>query len=294
MVRKSFLGLFILLAAALLTGCEKKTQSLPAGAVKASPSYVEYFGQPPTPESGTCFARVGFFPLRSDPGKVSPVPFFLFSEEGQLQLVLDRLVSGDVTFPAESALFNPFPAGTSLQVRSMEKGVTELTLSLDSTSTVAPDLVAMAAALTETAIQFNEVERVRILFEGSPLTGMPADGFIHEPKRIASPDSPMLLMVIGSWEQGEKDPEEILANFDRPVTIGSFRLQDAAGQEIKGKYYQSAFDMAVVIHPENPSVFREGVSLSAVWEVTDALGRQGKGEALFRLQRHEHPAGKKE
>jgi hypothetical protein len=294
MVRKSLLGSFFLLSAALLAGCEKKSPTIPAGSVKANPAYVEYFGQPPTPASGTCFARVGFFPLRSDPEKVSPVPFFLFREEGQLQLVLDRLVSGEMAFPAESALFNPFPAGTRVQVRSLGEGVTELTLSLDGTSTAAPDFAAMAAALTETAVQFDEVQRVRILVVGAPMAGMPPDGFGHEPQRIASLDSPNLLMVIGNWEHGAEDLEEILANFDRPVTIGSFRLRDASGQEVKGKYYQSAFDMAVVIHPENPSAFREGIAFSAEWDVADALGRHGKGEAVFRLQRHEHPAEKKE
>jgi hypothetical protein len=289
MLRKSFLGLFILLSATLLTGCEKKAPPAPAGTVKASAAYVEYFGQPPTPESGTCFARVGFFPLRSDPGKVRPVPFFLFNEERQLQLLLDRLVDGEVTFPAESALFNPFPAGTRVQTHSLGEGVTELALSLDSTSAQAPDLEAMAAVLTETAVQFDGVDKVRILLDGAPLTGMPEGGFGHAPQRIASPDAPTLLMVAGSWERGAEDPEEILANFDRPVTIASFRLHDAAGQEVKGKYYQSAFNMAVVIHPENPKAFREGKTLSAEWEVADALGRKGKGAGVFSLERHEHP-----
>jgi len=58
----------LLLAVTLLAGCEKKAPPVPAGTAKASPAYVEYFGQPPIPESGTCFARVGFLPLRSDPG----------------------------------------------------------------------------------------------------------------------------------------------------------------------------------------------------------------------------------
>ena len=295
MTRKLLLGLSaLLLTAALLAGCEKKAPPAPAGTVKASTAYVEYFGQPPTPESGTCFARVGFFPLRSEPDKVRPVPLFLFREEGQLQLLLDRLVSGEVTFPEGSELFNPFPAGTRVQVRSLGEGVTELTLSLDGTSTAAPDFAAMAAALTETAVQFDEVGKIQILLDGAPLAGMPAGGFRHEALRVAAPDSPQLLMVGGNWEHGAEDPEEILANFDRPVTIGNFRLRDAAGQEVKGKYYQSAFDMAVVIHPENPSAFREGISLWAEWEVTDALGRQGRGEGAFRLRRHEHPATEKE
>jgi hypothetical protein len=288
MAPKLLPGLLVLLTAALLAGCEKKTTSAPAGTVKASPAYVEYFGQPPTPESGTCFARLGFYPLRSEPGKVRPVPFFLFSEEGQLQLVLDRLVSGEVKFPAESALFNPFPTGTRVQVRPIAEKVAELTLLLDSPAG-APDLAAMAAALTETAVQFDEVERARILLDGVPLEGMPPAGFSHEPQRIASPDAPILLMVVGNWEQGAADPEEILANFDRPVTIGSFRLRDAADQEVKGEYFQSVFNMAVVIHPETPSAFREGVSLTAEWEVIDGLGRTGKGSGVFSLGRHEHP-----
>jgi hypothetical protein len=289
MLRRSFLGLFILLSAALLTGCEKKAPPAPAGTVKASAAYVEYFGQPPTPESGTCFARVGFFPLRSDPGMVRPVPFFLFNEERQLQLLLDRLVDGEVTFPAESAQFNPFPAGARVQVRSLAEGVLELTLSLDGTVAEATDLTAMAAALTETAAQFDEVNSLRLLLDGSPLAGMPADGFGSERQRIAPPGSPTLLMVTGNWERGAEDPEEILANFDRPVTVDSFRLRDAAGKEVQGKYFQSVFNMAVVIHPEAPSAFREGAAMSAEWEVTDALGRTGKGTGVFSLGRHEHP-----
>lgn len=295
MTRILLLGLAaLLLTGALLAGCEKKTPPAPAGSVKASPAYVENFGQPPTPESGTCFARVGFYPLRSDPGKVRPVPFFLFREEGQLELLLERLVSGEVTFPEESTLFNPFPAGSRVQVVSLKEGGIELALSLDGAAAEMSNLAAMAASLTETAVQFDEVERVRILLDGAPLEGMPADGFGHEQQRIAAPDAPTLLMVVGNWEQGADDPEEILANFDRPVTIGSFRLLDAAGQEVKGKYYQSVFNMAVVIHPENPSVFRAGVSLSAEWEVIDGLGRTGKGEGVFVMGRHEHPEAKKE
>jgi hypothetical protein len=52
--------------------------------------------------------------------------------------------------------------------------------------------------------------------------------------------------------------------------------------------------MAVVIHPEDPSLFREGVTLSAEWEVVDGLGRHGQAEGVFRLQRNEHSVTMKE
>jgi hypothetical protein len=294
MAGRLLIGTFVLLTVALLAGCEKKSPPPPTGTVQASPAYMEYFGQPPTPESGTCFARVGYYPLRGDAEKVRPVPFFLFREEGQLALLLERLVSDEVTFPAESTHFNPFPVGARIQIHALEEGVLELALNLGGTDAGSAELAAMAASLTETAVQFDEVNKVRIMLDGAPLAGMPDGGFGHEPKRIATPDAPLLLMVVGNWEHGAEDPEEILANFDRPVTVSNFRLRDASDREVQGNYFQSVFNMAVVIHPEDPSLFREGVTLSAEWEVVDGLGRHGQAEGDFRLQRHEHPVATKE
>ena len=51
--------------------------------------------------------------------------------------------------------------------------------------------------------------------------------------------------------------------------------------------------MAVVIHPEDPSLFREGVALSAEWEVVGGLGRHGQAKGVFRLQCHERPVAMK-
>jgi hypothetical protein len=288
MKRKHLLGFFIL-AAAFLTACEKKAEEVPAGTVKASSAYVEFFGEPPTPERGVCFARVGFYPLNIAPSKVRPVPFFLFREEGQPELLLQRLISGEVTFPEASPLVNPFPDSSRLQVRSLGDGLIELDLTLGTAVADETVLMPMAAALTETAVQFDEVSRVRLFLDGTAWPGMPAEGFAHDAQRIADPGAPTLLTVVGVWVRGAQDLEEILANFDRPVTIRRFVLRDAAGNDVQGAFYQSVFNMAVVLHPDKAAEFREGITLTAEWEVVDSLGRDGKGVDAFSLVRLEHP-----
>ena len=289
MVHKSILGILVLLTLAPLTACEKKAAEVPAGTVTASPLFLEYFGEPPTPERGVGFARVGFYPLRADASKVRTVPFFLFREDGQLELLLQRLVSSEVTFSERSPLFNPFPAGSRLQVRSLKDGLIELDLTLGAAVADSATLAAMAAALTETAVQFDEVSRGRLYLDGEPWPGMPAEGFSHDARKIADPGAPTLLSIVGVWDKGEPDPEEILANFDRPVVIQRFALRDATGNDVQGKLFQSVFNMAVVLHPQTASEFREGVTLTAEWEVVDSLGRAGKGVDTFSLLRLEHP-----
>lgn len=108
---------------------------------------------------------------------------------------------------------------------------------------------------------------------------------------IEPPGPPPLLLVVGAWEKGAQDPEEILADFDRSVKIESFSLMDASGQKIQGDYFTSAFDMAVGIHPESPSAIREGIRLCAEWRVVDRLGRIGEGSGNFTLGRHDHAEG---
>jgi hypothetical protein len=292
MHKRSGIGLFFLLMATLLAaGCEKKVDAAgPGGTVKANAAYVEHFGQPPTPEKGSCFARVGFLPLSSDPAKVRAVPYFLFRKPDKLQLILDRLTSDEMVLPPGSGLFNPFPPGSTIHVRSRDGGTVTLDLLADGAADAGLNGLAVAAALTETAVQFDGIETVNILLNGSPLEGMPAGGFRHESQRIVEAGPPALVMVVGAWESGADGPEEILVDFDRPVNVQSFRLEDASGQEVKGEYFQSAFDMSVVVHPEAPGTFQEGTILRAVWEVTDRLGRIGKGAGEFALKRHDHPA----
>lgn len=283
-------AVFILLAM-VLVACEKQTETPPGaeGTVKASPTYVEHFGQPPTPEEGNCYARVGFFPLRGDPVKVRAVPFFLFRETGQLQQLLERVANKELSLPPDSELFNPFPETTKILVDRGNDNQVDLNVSFSEHRPSERELKAIATVLTETAVQFDGIDRVVILLDGEPLDGAPADGFRHDPGHIAHVGPPVLFMVGGTWEKGESDPVEVTANFDRPVTVETFHLEDASGKEIRGDYFRSVFDMSVVIHPDDPGDLQEGMTLRGRWEVTDGHGRDGKGSAEFSLQRFEHP-----
>ena len=291
MKRNLFIGsILVLVLALLLAGYEIRASASDGGTVKASTAYVENFGRPPTAEKGLCFARVGYFPLRSNPEKVRPVPLFLFRDSDQLQLLLDRMVSGQLPLPGEGDLFDPFPAGTRIEVQEQKGATVTLNLTFSGKPPVSSDLQGIVAAVTETATQFLAIKRVVILHNGHLLAGSPVEGFAHNPARVMPVGAPALLMVVGSWEKGGERPEEIVANFDRPVKIESFRLEDDNGQRLKGDYFQSVFNMSVVLHPADPSAFREGMSLRAAWDVTDNLGRRGEGEARFQLQRQDYPA----
>ncbi|NIQ98365.1 MAG: GerMN domain-containing protein, partial [Desulfuromonadales bacterium] len=193
-----------------LAGCDEQSEktAAEAGTVKASPAYLEHFGQPPTPEEGTCFARVGFYSLRDDPDKIRAVPFFLYRETGQLQQLLERLVSGAVPLPPESGLVSPFPEETSVAVQSRDEGGVTLDLIFNDRQPSGQDLKAIAAVLTETAVQFEAVESVVILRDGKPLPGAPKEGYRHAPERVSAVKSPVLFMVIADWQEGQSGPEE--------------------------------------------------------------------------------------
>jgi len=279
----------LLLAGSLLAGgaCQKDSAPVATSIVKANQAYLTAFGQPPVVVKGECFARVGYYPLRANPAQLRAVPFFLFDIETELPLLFERLVNNPLPFPADGPLLNPYPPGSTVRV-DLHPGMLELDLKLKQNPDPA-QLAPMAAALTETAGQYPDISRVRLLLNGTPWPGMPKDGVRPDPSRIVDPGPPQLLLVVGSWEAGSDGPAEILADFDRPVTVDSFILRDEAGNSLKGELFTSAFDMAVVLHPEHPETLSEGMSLRGMWKVTDRLGRSGEGEGRFELQRHDHP-----
>ena len=280
-------ALLTLVFVTALCACDKAPAPSRAE-VKASKAYLEHFGAPPVPEKGRCYAYVGFLLMRDDPGKVRAVPLFLFSQEDHLQLLLDRLVSEEMALPEEIGFISPFPPGSEVRVEPPSEGAVTLRLSVPGPVTTEVQK-AMEAVLTETAVQMEGINRVAILVNGTPLPITPMDGFFrHDPQRIAPAGAPLLLQVAGMWEQGADGPEEILANFDRPVTIDAFTMRDSDGREVEGEYFRSVFDMAVVIHPADPAAFRDETPLRVEWEVTDRLGRKGRNSGEFLLQRHDH------
>ncbi|RJX18783.1 MAG: hypothetical protein C4563_09120 [Desulfobulbus sp.] len=285
-----WLGEILVVLAVLLalTGCKERGEKAPPpGSVKANGAFLQHFGQPPVPQQGTCFARVGYFPLAGEPGRLRAVPLFIFREEGQLAHLLAAYTGNNWEFPPQSGLLNPFPPGTSIRISNREDDRVTIDLTAPGADGSPEEAGRMSAALTETVLQYEDIKRVFLIVNGTAPANMPGDGFRHDPGRIASPGSPGPLMVGGNWEKGEKDPEEIFINFDRPVTVEEIRLLDAAGQEMEGDFFQTGFDMTVVLLPAAPQAFLEGMPLRVAWQVDDRLGRASSGEQQFLLKRFE-------
>ena len=97
-----------------LVACQQEEGPAPApqpsGIVTASQAYLDNFGEPPQGKAGEAFARVGYLPVHNAPDKVRAFPFFLFSKDGELRQILNRLTGGDLVFPENSRLYSPFPS----------------------------------------------------------------------------------------------------------------------------------------------------------------------------------------
>jgi hypothetical protein len=287
------LGPALIVLAVLLVpaGCrESSRHPAPDGRVYANEAYVRYFGDPPEIEEGTYFARIGFFPLAADPDRVRPVPLFIFREEGQPDLLLEALLR-DWRFSVHSGLRNPFPPGSVIRVTGLTGGSVTVDLSGPLVDPASGDLRGMIASVAETLLQFEEIDRVRVTVAGTPPPGIPPEGLRRDQGRIAPPGPPLLLMVVGVWEPDQGEPEELLINFDRPVAVREIRLLDGDGREITGEYFRTAFDMSVALHPAGPPALREGMAVRVVWEVSDGLGRTGRGGQDFILERQDHREG---
>jgi len=277
----------------VVAGCrESARQPAPSGTVQANEAYERYFGEPPAGGEGTCFARVGFFPLTADPGRVRPVPLFIFRPEGQLAHLLEALETVARELPPHSGLRNPFPPGISARVTAQTGESVTVDLAGPGVAPDSPDFQGLAASLVETALQFEDIERVVITVAGEPAPEMPPEGFGRNPERIAPVGPPLPLMVVGDWESGGKDPVEIRISFDRPVDVHDIRLFDADGREIAGEYFRTGFDMIVALHPAAPQALRPGMTVRAAWRVSDRLGREGRGERDFVLEGHDLPEGR--
>lgn len=281
---------FLFLSLVMLSfGCQEKVElpAAPAGFVEANAAYLEFFGEPPEVKSGRGFARVAYLPLRNAPERLRAIPLYLFTEDQPVQRVLTRLVDGSLSLPDGHLQFVPFASGSKVVAEHKGGAAWDVLLTIPGDFSER-ELLPMVAALVETACQFGDVEQVFVTVNGAILPFMPEDGFRSQKGRIVDVAPPTLLMVAGMWEAGAEALDEILVNFDRPVTVERCEVFDASGRKVEGEYFVSAFKMSVVVHPEHAERYRDGAMLNVRWQVTDALGRSASGSADMPLERFDH------
>lgn len=272
----------ILVLTFALYGCGEKEET---AQIRATPAYLKYFGEAPVPKEGVCFARVGFLPEAQDPSRLRPFPLFLFNEEMQLEKLIDRLLTMEEFSPRSKERLLTFPKGTLLRSVRHAGGEVAIDLELPETKADPASAAGWTAALAATAGQFPNVKRVRVTHKGVPLAGVPHQGIAPDDSRVSQPGVPEPLTVVGNWHKGENLPEEIQISFDRPVSIEQLHLQNQHGRKIEGDYYQSMFDMAVIIHPKQPQSISAGMPVELSWKAVDPLGRRSEGKRVFFLQR---------
>lgn len=271
----------------LLIGCQKEpAEEFTPGKVEATEAYLDHFGVPPQGKAGRAYARVGYLPSRENPTQLVARPIFIFSEQDELQKILEKLISGDLIFESDESVYSPFPAGLSLTLEPIT-GKT-LHIMLATTQGWSSGLDIAASALAETALQFDEVRKVKVSLNGSPPPDMPEEGYSHNGNLIGKLDPPTLILMLAAWEKDEKDPKEILIEFDRPIKVQKFELSHENGKKVEGDYYISIFKMAVVVRPKQPELFEEGSILKAKWSVVDELGRANSGVSTMPLGKDVH------
>lgn len=281
-----FLLLIIIILFPLIS-C-KKQEAPPAKQtrVSATRAYERYFGPAPTSDKGTCFAFVIYFPSAKAPGKVVPFPFFTFDEGSLKKVAVERLIGGmDVTSYAAEFL-PPFPAGTRLLSLTEQGGTV--------TATFSPEVRRLAVdtpagkgslrALSLTLAQFAGVKEVRFVAEGEGALPKP----VPDESAVLEPAAPRLLSVTAVKDKGSRDIEGVDAYFDRPVDIRGVTISDREGKPFAGQVYQSVFDMAAVLKPDDPSLFKAGMPVRVRWQVKDKVGRSAEGDREFSLEVKEH------
>ena len=302
MSRLALLSLFAALLVFTLTACKKKEEqnSAKPSRISATTAYEKYFGPAPTTDKGTCYAFVIYFPSAKEPGKVVPFPFFTFDESTIRKIAVERFIGGMEVGSYMGEFLQPFSAGTHLLGMSEEKGVVTVDFSKEILSGRANQALFDALALTVS--QFNGVKGVRILVEGKDQgivagkevadflgrDGLKRQALTINEDRVAEPGPPRLLSVTAVKDKGTKNVEDVNAYFDRPVDIREFSMTDRAGKPLSGEIFHSVFDMAAVLKPKDPSMFRARMPIKVRWKVIDKKGRQANGDNVWLLEVKEH------
>jgi len=279
-----------------MAGCERREPPQPAvsspttsGSIEASGAYLRFFGAPPSVAEGSCFALVGYYPLAGDPGKVVPFPLFMFNRENRMQVMVEQLLQWGEGWDMGGVARNPFPPGTELYSLTREEDLVRVELSpVVLREAGAPEKRLILAVLGHTLVQFEGVRRVMVVAGGELLPFQAERGFFPDPDAVLPPGEPTVLSVVGVWEEGSREAQEVSVFFDRPVAVQQIELS-SDGRRLEGEYFRSVFDMAVVVRPQAPGAVREGMPVQVEWIVNDPLGRPGEGKKTFALRRLEHP-----
>ncbi|WP_291318022.1 GerMN domain-containing protein [Desulfuromonas sp.] len=286
---------WVLLAVAFLiaAGACRGRDSQPSGEevrVSSSTAYEKHFGSPPTAEKGRCYALVGYLPTRDEPARVRPFPLFLFTDQNQISLLVERLLEENGSNLDRLGLTNPFPRGTFLKGLHRDGGA--VTLHLGNAGDAPQVRLGKGAleALGHSLLQFPGVARVDVHFAGRKAGRFPPSPEGNETLSVLPPEDPLLLGAVGFWESEQRGAEEVALHFDRPVRVEQLKVEDAeTGEVLTGEYFQSIFNMAVIIHPEKPGSIQEGMPLKIYWQVSDGKDRMGTGSEIITLGRGERP-----
>ena len=65
-------------------------------------------------------------------------------------------------------------------------------------------------------------------------------------------------------------------------------MSDKSGRPFAAEVFHSVFDMAVVLKPKAPSLFKAGMPVKIRWKVIDKLARTAEGNGEFPLDMKEH------
>jgi hypothetical protein len=295
---KIIVSLFVVLAFFLLPACAKKEEPVAAKEVRvsATKAYEKYFGPAPTTDKGTCYAFVIYFPSAREPGKVVPFPFFTFDEGSIRKVAAERLLGGMDVGSYSGEFLHPFPAGTRLLGVTRQNGTVIVNFSREVFGPKVDEAAGRAAlnALVLTLAQFAGATNVRVQAEGQDAeTFLGRDMRKNQPlipdeTAVVQPAPPRLLSVTAVKDKGAKNVEEVSAYFDRPVEVQELRMTDREGKSFAGDTYHSVFDMAAVLKPKDPGVFKERMPVTVRWKVTDRLGRHAEGEKVWLLEVKEH------
>ena len=290
MSKKYALFFLLLVSIVLFTliSCKKQESPPPAkqARVSATKAYEKYFGPAPTTDKGTCYAFVIYFPSAKEPGKVVPFPFFTFDDGSMKKVAVERLLGGMEVAAYKDELLQPFAPGARLLELARADGLWRVDLSKDFLIP-GKSRDGMLHALVMTLTQFEGVRGIRILAEGKDLDYAQGPQ-LPAASSVLDPSPPRLLSITAMKDKGAKEVEEVSAYFDRPVEIKELTMSDRSGKPFAGEVFHAVFDMAAVLKPREPSLFKAGMPVKVRWQVVDKVGRSGSGNEEYSLEVKDH------